>query len=591
METAPPAADEVPPPPLTPARRRFVLGFVRPWRWRLLLLLFLLLLTTGLSLLTPVFTEKAIDRGLKPPGDFGVLAGIAAAMLAASILRFGLGLIQEYQFTSVTARVLLRMRQAFFEHLERLPLRWFTRARTGDVLSRLTRDLSEIQGAATGAFLSLGVSVLTLLLTVGLLLAYEPWLFLLSGLLLPVALLVARMFRTRLIGETRGLREANADLAAYLVETLSSARHVRTHGRERSEARRFLGRQRALLGRILRYQILSALAQGVPGLLVGLSAIVVLLYGGWRVIRFQMELGDLIAFSMLQSRLFQPLQGLVALYLQLQRARVSVDRVCEIMEMPGENLDPPDATPLPPVAGAVTFEKVGFAYDPGHPVLSDISFRVAPGETVAIVGRSGAGKSTLMDLLLRLHAPTEGRILIDGHDIAGATRQSLVRQVAVVAQDPVLLHASLLENLRYGRPDASVDAVRSALEAVGLLEFAEALPDGLGTPVGERGARLSGGQRQRVAIARALLKDPRILILDEATSSLEASADRAILAALRRLMAGRTTFIVTHRTSGILDADRVLVLDGGRVAESGDHATLLATGTVYPRLLGPEATA
>ena len=469
------------------------------------------------------------------------------------------------------------MRRDFLAHLYTLSLRFFSGTRFGDIVTRFNRDLSALQEVATGALLGFASSVLTLVGTVAWAVYYDWSLFLMAALPFPFAVAVALPFRRQLRTVTRRLRELSADQASMVVEGISGIRTVRSFGRERGELRRFVAKGHQLIRSVLALQLTSSLASGLPRLFVVGASIVVYVVGGRRVIRGEMELGELVAMSMYVGMIHAPLLALIETWMQLVQARVSLERVTELRLTAPEVIEDPGA-PMPvPLRGAIEFERVHFRYHPEHPVLEEVSFRIQPGETVALVGPSGAGKSTLIDLVYRFLDPTAGRVSIDGQDLRAIRMAPLRRRMAVISQESFLFHDSLYENVRYASPRADRESVLRAAELAGIDAMLPALADGWETLVGERGTRLSGGQRQRVSIARALLREPAILVLDEATSSLDLESDRAIRERIARLLPEATTIVITHRVDSLSDVDRVLRLERGRIVE-GDRSRCPSPG-------------
>ncbi|HWN82240.1 MAG TPA: ATP-binding cassette domain-containing protein, partial [Candidatus Udaeobacter sp.] len=447
--------------------------------------------------------------------------------------------------------------------------------------------VTEVQSVATGALIGFLTSLLGLIGTVGFLIYYSWRLFLVSCVVSPIAALVVSRFRNRIQQVARDVRERNADLASQTVDSLTAIRFVRAAGAEPVERARYQQVSTALIKSLLRFQVVSALGGGLPGSLLVLGAALALLIGGKMVIAGTLTVGALTAFALYQGRLFGPIQGLMGLYLRIQRARVSLDRIFEYLELAPERPDTEHALDPGRLQGRIAFEHVTFAYEAGRPVLADVSFTVEPGQTLAIVGPSGAGKSTMVDLLWRFYRPDAGVIRLDGHDLTDLKLVALRPQMAVVGQEPHLWNASLAENLRYGRPEATAAEVDRAARAAGLEPLIQSLPLGLDSPVGERGAQLSTGQRQRVALARAFLQKPRILVLDEGTSGLDLESEAAIRTEVRRLMADGTVIAISHRPSWARDADQVLVLEHGRVIDRGRDLPLatparLAQGPRFP---------
>ena len=570
---------------LSPRTRR-VLAFVRPYRLRLAVVLALLVLSIALDLSFPALLQQAIDRALLG-GNGRLLMALTGAMVLLAGLRIAVGAVVSYLQTWVGSHIVFDMRDHLYAHLLRLPLGFFARTKVGDMMSRLHGDVTEVQSVATGALIGFLTSLLGLVGTIGFLIYYSWRLFLVSCVVSPIAALVVSRFRNRIQHVARDVRERNADLASQTVDSLTAIRFVRAAGAEPVERARYQKVSEALIKSLLRFQVVSALGGGLPGSLLVLGAALALLIGGRMVIAGTMTVGALTAFAIYQGRLFGPIQGLMGLYLRIQRARVSLDRIFEYLELAPERPDSERALDPGRLEGRIEFDQVTFAYEPGRPVVEQVSFVVEPGKTLAIIGPSGAGKSTLVDLLWRFHRPDHGVIRLDGHDLADLKLAALRSQMAVVGQDPHLWNATMAENLRYGRPQATQAEVEAAARAAGLEPLLRSLPQGLDAPVGERGAQLSAGQRQRVALARAFLQRPRILVLDEGTSALDLAAETAIRAEVRTLMSGGSVIAISHRMSWAREADEVLVLEHGRVIDRGRDVPLqpprrLASGARFP---------
>jgi ABC-type multidrug transport system fused ATPase/permease subunit len=557
-----------------------IMAFVRPY-WRKIVLVFVLTMTSTLfALAYPLFMKYLIDR-IFTGNDTRLLGIVVGAMFLVAVLRYVASAAGSYVNTWVTARVLLDMRLSLFRHLHRVPLSFFTRTRVGDMVARINGDISEVQSIATGALLTLAGSLLTLVGTAAILIWLNWRLFLLSGVLIPLSWLILRHFRPKIRRLAREIRDGNSEIASFVVETFSGVKFIRSHGLQSFVARRFLRKNRYVIRKILRFQIVNALSEGANGLLFAFSSLVVLGVGGWMVMGGVMTVGGLIAFEVYQMRLFAPVQNMISVYLRLQRARASIDRIFEYLDVGAMGGDAPDARPAGRIRGEVEFEDVTFAYEEGREVLRDVRFRLEAGKRYALVGRSGVGKTTVADLLLRLYRPTRGRILVDGREIHRVRLHGYIHQVAVVAQETFLLHADLLENISYGLRNAPREEILRAARAAHVDEFVDTLPDGWETVLGERGFRLSGGQRQRIAIARAILRSPRILILDEATSSLDWMSDQWVQEGLKELMADRTTLIITHRMNMVQDCEKIFVMEGGRIVEEGTHRELLDRKGLY----------
>ncbi|HWP49225.1 MAG TPA: ABC transporter ATP-binding protein [Candidatus Limnocylindrales bacterium] len=548
---------------------------------------FLSILATLFGLGYPLFTKFFIDEVLLK-GNTQLLVTLTVGMFVIALLGFLLAGVNRYLYTWISARILFDMRMALYRHLQGLSLRFYTRTKIGEILARINTDLAEIQRITTDVLLSSFTNLLTLMGTLGFLLWLNYRLFLVSSLLLPWVALGLRYFRPRIADKAREIRDRNADLGSFLIETFQGIKLIKAFGAEELEVERFARKHEAYIQAVLDLQKLSIFSGGISGLLLPTTSLLVFLYGGHLVITGSMTLGDLIAFSAYLIRAFGPLQGLLGLYVQLQRARISLQRVFELMTLEPEVKEKEGAISPESIKGEVEFEEVSFEYEPGKPVLQNVSFRVPAGTTVAIVGPSGMGKTTLIDLLLRFYDPQKGSIKIDGIDLRDLKIRFLRDHIGVVGQETFLFHATIEENIRYGKNSASREEVIRAAQAAYIHDFIESLPQKYETIVGERGVRLSGGERQRVAIARAILKSPRILILDEATSSLDWMSEQYVRTMLAGLMRGRTTIIVTHRLSSVQNAHQILVLHEGQIIQQGIHEDLLKVEGLYRQLYEAE---
>ena len=554
---------------------RRALGYVAPYRARLSLVLLLSLVSTALSLYTPYLSRSLVDRGLIGR-DLAALVRVVAAFAALTLAGYVLNVWSGLRYTRVSADILFDMRLAVFRHLQRLSPRFFARTPLGQIASRINSDVGEIQRIVAEVALAWVGNVLFLIGTVVILVALDPVLFLVSLAVIPLVLWSLMRYRPRLELAIGDMRESSAAIGSFLLESLMGMKLVVAANAQEREVARFRERNDTFVDSLMRMRRLAYRAGGLPGLILAAGSASVFLVGGWRVIDGVISMGTLVAFVAYQMRLFGPIQGLMGLYSSVAAARVSLRRVHEILDAPIDVVEQPDALALAQVRGEIQFENVSFGFDRGEPVLDGVSLAIQAGSCVAIVGPSGVGKSTLADLLVRHLDPQSGRILLDGTDLRSLRLADIRRHVAVVDQDPFVLNASLFENVQYARPDASAQDVRAAALAAGLGELLERLPDGLGTAAGERGRALSAGERQRLSIARALLADPAVLVLDEATGSLDPAAEALVVSGYEQAMRGRTTILVTHRLELARRADSIVLLRNGRVAERGTSDDLLA---------------
>jgi ATP-binding cassette, subfamily B, bacterial len=548
-----------------------LLPFISGFRSKLAIIFLLSFSNTILGLLWPIFTKILIDDVLQAR-NLRLLWILTGVMVAVTVVSYVLGAFNRYYYTSVTARVLFNLRQHLFEHLQALPMRFHVRAKIGDLLSRLNTDIAEVQSMLTDAGFNFITNVFTLFAATGFLVWLNWRLFLLSLALVPLQLYGVMRFRPLIVNQTRAVREINAAISSFLVESLSAIKFVKLFVVEKLQHARLSALGVAFVQAVTRLEMLAYLGSSASAASTFLGSALVTLYGGYMVIEGRMTIGALVAFSAYQMRAFSPLQALIDLYLRLQRAGVSVDRIFEFLDLPTESdLARGRNLRLPEIRGEIEFRHVSFSHDPAVPILDDLSFRIPAGGRLTIVGPSGAGKTSIVDLMTRLIEPGAGSILLDGHDLQTLDLAWLRNQLVLTGHQAFVFHAPMVENLRYVCPDASQEQVVAAARAAGLHDFIMSLPQGYDTPVGEHGATLSDGQRQRISIARALLKDPKILVLDEALSALDVTSEAEIRAAVERALAGRTVITITHRLSSIRPEDEVMVLERGRVLWSGRY--------------------
>jgi len=536
---------------------RRALFFIIPYWRRLALVLALSALSTALSLYLPLLSRDFFDRALIGR-DLATLVRVVSLFAAVSVASFVVNVVSGMRYTRVSADILFDMRLELYRHLQRLSPRFYVRTRMGDIMSRINNDVGEIQRIAAETALAWFGNVLFLAGTIAMLAWLDIRLFLLTVAIAPFGIWALVRYRTRLEAEIGKLRQRSADIGSFLIETLQAVKLVVTSNAQEREVGRFRERNAAFIDALMSMQLLSYLSGGVPGLVLSAGTGAVFVYGGLRVINGSITVGTFVAFMAYQMRFLPPLQALMAMYANLATVRVSLRRVAQILDEPVDVVEAADAVELPSVRGDVEFDQVTVSFGRGGPVLERFSFSVRAGETLAIVGPSGSGKSTIADLLLRLMDPDAGAVRLDGRDLRTVRLADLRRRVALVEQEPCILHATIAENIRYARPGASDEEVSAAADRAALAPFIESLPEKFATVVGERGMALSAGERQRIAIARALLADPDVLVLDEPSAALDPASERHMADGYESVMRGRTTIVITHRLDLARRADRVI---------------------------------
>jgi subfamily B ATP-binding cassette protein MsbA len=484
----------------------------------------------------------------------------------------------------ISQRIIADFRRHLFAHLHTLSVSFFSRRRTGELLSRLMNDVTVVQSVVTETPIDSAKQLVTFVGGITFLLMMNWRLCLLILVLLPLLVLVAKVFGRRLKSLSTSIQDHTAAMSTLIEEVISGIRIVKSFVQTQREETRFAVQVEQTLALTMRKAGVMAVFIPVISLLTFSAAAAVLWYGGRQVIDGSVSPGDLFAFVLFAGILIGPFSSAARVFAQVREAQGATQRVFEILDTGSEVRDSPTATTLSPVSGHIRAEHIDFSYDPRQPVLTDISFEAKPGELVAIVGPTGAGKTTLMNLLHRFYDPTEGYITIDGHDLRQVTMDSWYRQIALVPQETILFGGTILDNIRYGDEKASQEEVVAASRAAHAHDFIMSFPDQYQTIVGEKGINVSGGQRQRIAIARAIVKNPRVLLLDEATSALDSESERLVQEALEQLMKGRTTFVIAHRLTTIQRADRILVLNKGRLVETGTHAELMNQKGLYQYL-------
>jgi ABC-type multidrug transport system fused ATPase/permease subunit len=561
---------------------RRLMGFLRPYRKQLWWSLAFAWLAMGMTVLIPPLIGHTVNE--IQAGNKDALLPLAAAIVVAAILRVGLTVVRRLVAGKVSLAVEFDLRQRFYSHLQSLELGFFDSQQTGQLMSRATVDLQSIRFFLGYGLIFITQNLLTITLAAAVMLVYNPGLALIALAPAPIVIYTAARYNRVSRPALQEVQQRIAELTAEAEENVSGIRIVKAFAREEHQLHRF---QRAI-SRVFDQSIYSTKLQAffspIIGLLPQLGTAAVLLVGGREVINGSLSLGDLTAFYIFLALLAAPMRMLGIAMGMAQRAVASGNRLFEILDREPQIKSPPGAPPLPAGGGQVEMRGVTLRYDGAGPALTDIDLDVAPGKTVALVGPSGAGKTSLVALIARLYDPSEGAVLVDGVDVRSVDVTSLRSEIAFVADESFLFSASVAENIAYAHPEASRQEIEEAARRAQADVFIRDLPDGYDTRVGERGLTLSGGQRQRVAIARALLADPRILILDDATSSVDARTERAIKRGLREVMEGRTTFIIAHRLSTISLADEIVVIDGGRIVDRGTHDELMERCAFYAEI-------
>ncbi len=563
---------------------RWTLGLLRPYRTRIIFMVLAVVTSTAAALAPPYLAGRAIDAGIQT-GDITALNVTIALFVIAVVVNAVTSWLQTWLVGWVGIRVLQDLREQVFKHIQRMSIGFFNRNSPGALISRMTNDIEALNQLISDGIVTLFANLLTLFGVVAIMLLLDWRLALVTFAVLPLLLITSLVFRKFSAGAFKETRERIAMVTSHLQETLSGVRVVRAFGQEDRHVARMTELNEANRQANMATVYLNASYFPATELLTAIGTSAILLFGGWQVIEGNIMIGVVVSFVGYLQLFFDPIQQLSQLYATYQQGMAALDKIFTLLDTEVEIVDSPDAIDPPPLEGRITFDHVSFSYaDDGNLATRDVDFQIEPGETVALVGSTGAGKSTLAKLITRFHDPQQGRILIDDRPLSDYRQRPLRRQMGIVPQEGFLFSGSIAENIAFGRPDASIEEIAEAADAVGATPFVERLSDGLETEVGERGVQLSSGQRQLVAFARVILAEPRILILDEATSAVDTRTEKVIERALDEVLHGRTAVVIAHRLSTIRRADRIIVLEHGQIVESGSHDELIKAGGRYAGL-------
>ncbi len=569
-----------------PVNWRRLGAFFLPYWWAELQTLACIVVNAALGLAPPLFTKYLIDDAIPAGSMPAVFLGVGG-MIGSALVAGAIGVYQGYLNSQVGEGIMRDIRTSMVSHLHRMSLSFFTNTKTGEIMNRVSSDVDNVDNIVTGTLVTIITNIAIMATTIVTIFLLDWRLALLALVVVPLMILPLGPIGRRMYEIRKGTRERRDEIESLTQETLSISGIVlmKSFVREAFEQARFYESASRLMGLEIRLAMVGRWFMGAINAMVVIGPALVWVGGAWLAIHGGLTLGTIVAFVAYFGRLYSPASALAGVQVQIVSALAVFERIFDYLDMPIENAqESAQAIELPRLRGEIEFRNVSFSYDGERPTLRDVSFHVAPGQVAALVGPSGAGKTTITNLIPRFYLPQSGAVLIDGIDARDATLASLRRDIGIVTQENYLFHDTIAANLRYGKLDATDAELATAAHAANIDTLIASLPKGYATMVGERGHKLSGGERQRLAIARVLLKDPRILILDEATSSLDSHNEALIQAALEEVMRGRTSLVIAHRLSTILKADVIFVVEDGRIVESGRHAQLLARGGHYARL-------
>ena len=560
-----------------------LLAYIKPYTRRLALAVVCIIMAAAANLYLPWIIKDMIDDVLMSK-DMVMLNLIAAGILVVMFTRGVFYYGQSYLVSYVGQRVIIDVRSVLFRKFQRMPMSYYDKQQTGTVMSYITNDVAVMQSAIVDNLIELVTESSILIGSLAMMLYLDWKLSLLTLMTIPLVAIAMKIFGRKLKRSSTVIQERAAEITSLLQESISAIRVVKSFVREAYETKRFEEQNWKNFQAAMKNVKLSSLLTPTVEFLAAIAVTFIVWFGGYEVVNGVITAGELVAFLTYAVNLANPVKRLSKVYAAIQKAMAAADRVFAVMDLDEKITDIPGAKPLPPIKGKVEFKDITFSYKEGQPALQHISLKAEPGQMIALVGPSGSGKSTIANLIPRFYDVDSGVITIDDHDIRQVTADSLREQIGLVPQETMLFSTTVMENIRYGRLEATDEEVIEAAKAANAEEFIKELPEGYDTKLGERGLNLSGGQRQRLAIARAILKNPRVLILDEATSALDTESEKIVQDALDNLMVGRTSFVIAHRLSTIFNADQIFVVENGHLREHGTHEELLAAGGLYSNL-------